>query len=490
MPDLAALAWLALLGTAPLVVVVASLTRLSVERLRTTATAGAAAACLVSTAQWVVPGCAAFEWRWRGEPHPLFGATLLRMDVLSSVLVPFAVGLWFLGVAVTPRARLARAGIRRTALTTLVTLASFLTTSPLLLLGLWIASVALFLAGMPDVEHRHARRVVASYMGLSTALLAAGLGLVAFVRAGSLGHDIGVWSLAAAAVIRKGVFPAHAWLPEVFDRGRIGPTLLFSAPQLGTYVLFVLILPEASATTLRVVAVLSLATAVHGAALALVQRDARRACGYLFVSQSALVMAGLDCTSVDALSGALVLWISSGVAFAGLARCVLVLEVRRGRLDLSKQHGGHDRMPLLAASFLLMGLACTGFPGTLGFVGGELLVGGAVEEFPVLGFCVVAAGALTGVAVLRMYFSLFCGRRDEAVHLRLVRREAWTFAATAAFLLGTGLAPGSLVASRTEAARQALPAWAATGEGLSRSRSLPRPSGSADSGHRPTSGRL
>ena len=39
-------------------------------------------------------------------------------------------------------------------------------------------------------------------------------------------------------------------------------------------------------------------------------------------------------------------------------------------------------MPLLAISFLCMGLACTGFPGTLGFVGQELLVNGAVDAFP------------------------------------------------------------------------------------------------------------
>lgn len=461
MPSLAVVAWLLVLIACPLAVVAASYTRLSAERVRSAAVWSAALLLLWSASVLVVPAWTSFEWRWPWAPHRLLGASFLRMDVLSSVLLPFTAGLWLLTVAVTPRARLDRAGLRRTALVTLVTLMSFLTTSPLVLLGLWILSIAAFLAAMPGPEHRHAWRVAAAYLGVSSACLALGIGLVAFARAGSVGHEIGVWSLVAAAIIRKGVFPAHAWMPEVFDRGRIGPTVLFSAPQIGTYVAVVLILPEASATTLRVVAALALATAVHGAALALVQRDARRACGYLFVSQSALVMAGLDCTSVDALCGALVLWISSGVAFAGLARCVLVLEARRGRLDLSKYHGGHDRMPLLAASFLLMGLACTGFPGTLGFVGGELLVGGAVAAFPVLGFCVVAAGALTGLAVLRMYFSLFCGARDETVHVQLVRREAWMFAAVAAFLLGTGLAPGPLVASRAEAAARVHPVRAA-----------------------------
>jgi formate hydrogenlyase subunit 3/multisubunit Na+/H+ antiporter MnhD subunit len=100
-----------------------------------------------------------------------------------------------------------------------------------------------------------------------------------------------------------------------------------------------------------------------------------------------LVSAGLDCTSAGALAGGLLVWLSSGLAFA--------------RLDLTTYHGGYERMPVLAISFLAMGLACTGFPGTLGFIGQELLVDGAGDVFPVMGFAVVIASALTGLAVLR-----------------------------------------------------------------------------------------
>src|SRR5262249_37662965 len=115
-----------------------------------------------------------------------------------------------------------------------------------------------------------------------------------------------------------------------------------------------------------------------------------------------------------------------------------------------------------------LGLACTGFPGTLGFVGQELLVNGAVDAFPVMGFAIVIASALTGLAVLRMYFSLFCGRPDAPsgrdVRLGLTRREAWTFVALVIALIGFGLAPRVLVDSRFAAsadilaARQALTA--------------------------------
>jgi NADH-quinone oxidoreductase subunit M len=269
-----------------------------------------------------------------------------------------------------------------------------------------------------------------------------------------------MWLIVVAALMRKGIVPFHAWLPEVFDRGRLGPAILFNAPQVGAYMTVVLIVPRASPDMLRVIAILALGTAVYGAALALVQASARRACGYLFMSQSALVMAGLDCTSTAALAGGLLVWLSAGLAFAGLARCVQVLEARRGRLDLTSYHGGYERMPLLAISFLAMGLACTGFPGTLGFVGQELLVDGAIDVFPVMGFAIVVASALTGLAVLRMYFSLFCGRPDALAHsgvkFGLTPRESWTFVALVIALIGFGIAPRPLTDSRFAASSEIL----------------------------------
>ena len=62
------------------------------------------------------------------------GEALVRIDALSSALLPFAAGLWLLTVAVTPRTALDRAGLRRTALATLITLAAFLTESAVILL--------------------------------------------------------------------------------------------------------------------------------------------------------------------------------------------------------------------------------------------------------------------------------------------------------------------------------------------------------------------
>ena len=448
--------WLAALVAWPALVVGLSFLRIDVERLRATAVACAMAMLGTSLAVFAVPELGTVSLGPAPLGEALGGGELVRVDALASALLPFAAGLWLLTVAASPRAALDRGGLRRTALATLTTLGCFLTESPVVLLALWTASVATFLSALADPAHRHQRRIVAAYLGASTVLFGAGVLLLVWPGTrGTWFEAAGIWLIVIAALIRKGIFPFHAWVPEVFDRGRLGPAILFSAPQLGAYVTAVLIVPRAPADVLRVIAILALGTAVYGAVLALVQTSARRACGYLFMSQSALVMAGLDCTSNEALTGGLLLWLSAGIAFAGLARTVLVLEARRGRLDLSRHHGGYERMPVLATSFLTMGLACTGFPGTLGFVGQELLVDGAVDAFPVLGFAVVVAAAFTGLAVLRMYFALFCGRShasaDSGIQLGLTRREAWTFASVVLVLVGTGIVPGPIVDSRLAA---------------------------------------
>ena len=452
--------WLAVLVALPLLVIAASYVRADVERLRRLAVGSAIVMLFSALAVALSPTARAFSIRSSILTWAPGGEAIVRVDTLSAVLLPFAAGLWLLTVAVTPRAALDRAGLRRTAFATLVTLASFLTESAVVLLLLSVASVWVFLSALADSAHRHQRRVAGAYLGFSTLMFAAGVVLlISPAGQGPYAETVGLWLIVIAALVRKGIVPFHAWVPEVFDHGRLGPAILFTAPQLGAYMTVVLIVPRASPDMLRTIAVLALGTAVYGAALALVQTSARRACGYLFMSQSALVMAGLDCTSVTALAGGLMVWLSAGLAFTGLARAVLVLEARRGRLDLTTYHGGYERTPVLAIGFLSMGLACTGFPGTLGFVGQEMLVQGAVDLFPVMGFAVVLASALTGIAVLRMYFSLFCGRPDPLAHslpLGLKQREAWTFGALVVVLVGFGVAPRPLTDSRFAASEDIL----------------------------------
>ncbi len=259
--------------------------------------------------------------------------------------------------------------------------------------------------------------------------------------------------LLAAILIRKGIIPLHSWMPEFFDRVPLATAVLFSVPQLGAYALVRHPLLAASQATLVAVGTLALLTAVYAAGMALAQHEARRAVAWLFMSESALVLAGFECRNVAGVTGGLSLWISSGLSLAGFILTLWVLEARRGRLALDRYHGGQEQMPMLAASFLLLGLASVGLPGTIGFVSEELLNEGAVESFPQIGLAAVLAATLNAITVLRLYFILFCGRRERSTTLqRLRRREAFGLAALVALLVIGGLWPRPFVASRERAA--------------------------------------
>jgi len=105
----------------PGIVVLASFLPIGVERLRRIALIAAGAMLLASLAVAMSPEMRGFTIRT--NVLTAFGGSeaLLRVDALSSALLPFAAGLWLLTAAVTPRASLDRGGLRRTALATLLT---------------------------------------------------------------------------------------------------------------------------------------------------------------------------------------------------------------------------------------------------------------------------------------------------------------------------------------------------------------------------------
>ena len=129
------------------------------------------------------------------------------------------------------------------------------------------------------------------------------------------------------------------------------------------------------------------------------------------------------------------------------------MEARFGRLSLTEYQGLYQHSPALAVCFLLTGLACVGFPGTLGFISTELLVDSAVEVSPYVGIAVVSAAALNGIAVVRAYLLIFTGARHHStVSLGIGDRERFAVLTFSALILGGGFFPQPGVSTRHRAA--------------------------------------
>jgi NADH-quinone oxidoreductase subunit M len=240
---------------------------------------------------------------------------------------------------------------------------------------------------------------------------------------------------------------------DLFEKATFGTALFFVMPLSGAYAAVRLVLPIAPDWVLRSIGLVSLTTVLYAAGMALVQREARRFFCYLFLSHAALVLVGLEVVNPIGLTGALCVWLSIGFSLGGFGLTLRSLESRFGRLSLTHFHGLYEQTPALAVCFALTGLASVGFPGTLGFVGIEMLVDGAVEAYPYVGIALVAAAALNGIAVVRAYFWLFTGtRHTSTIALGISLRERLAVLTLAGLILGGGIFPQPGVASRFHAA--------------------------------------
>ncbi len=307
-----------------------------------------------------------------GMQQRLFGRQLFALDELNAPLVPAVALLHFLTGLATARTKMRRFSYSWSLAAEVIRLATFSCKDPWVLIGLLAISTV-----PPYVELLNRGRTVRVYvlhMALFVGLLVFGWMLV---ESGGGAASAPRWTtlpLAAAVLIRCGTVPAHCWVTDWFEHASLGIALLFVVPLSGVYAAVRLVLPVAPDWVLQVVGLMSLFTAVYAAAMSTIQREARRFYAHLFLSHASLVLVGLELHTELSLTASLCLWFSVILSLGGFGLTLRALEARYGRLSLSDYHGLYEHSPMLAVCFLLTGLACVGFPATLGFISTELLV--------------------------------------------------------------------------------------------------------------------
>lgn len=402
-----------------------------------------------------------------GFGSQLAGGSLVAIDGLTTLLMPYAAFVSLAIVLAAPRRALDAAGVARLLAGTAATLAMFATSHPFTILGLWLVTAAVtWVSARATPGGRGAARVFA--IAMTTAMAAMTVGTCLLVSdppweraSGPLGIA-GGWLVAVAVMIRKGIVPFHSWYPALFSGAPMSTALAATMPQVAAYSAVRLLIGHVDhaaglAPELECLSNLALATAVYGAALALVQRELRGFIGFLAMSQSAMVLAGLSGTLPLELSGALCVWISSGLSLTGIGLVTWALESRAGPIRLDTPQGRFWDAPELAAFFLLFGLAGSGLPGTLSFVADDLIVSGSLDEKLYGGLLVTASTVLSGIAVMRCWFFVFGGpTAPDGPRHAILRREQLALSALLITLFALGLYPGPVVRAIDRAADQLL----------------------------------
>ncbi len=381
----------------------------------------------------------------------VFHKDVFVIDELSAPLLPLAALVYLMTVLSTLRTKVNRFSFGWTLVSLAILLATLSCREP------WMLITLLAAATIPPWIELRARnrctRVYTIHMGLFIGLLVLGQTLLTLGAAKSTVTLIGGALVTGAALMRSGIVPLHCWMTDLFEKATFGTALLFVTPMTGAYAVMRLVLPIAPDWALQSIAIVSLITAVYAGGMALVQHEARRFFCYLFLSHSSLVLVGMELATPIGLTGALCVWLSVGLSLAGFGLTLRSVESRTGRVTLDRFHGLYEQTPTLAALFLLTGLASIGFPGTVGFVGLELLIEGAVTVYPLVGMAVVVAAALNGIAILHAYFRIFTGTTHTAsISLRARLSERVAVLILAVLILGGGLFPQPGVSSRYHAA--------------------------------------
>ncbi len=383
----------------------------------------------------------------------VIGRELFAIDELNAPLIPLIALLYVLTNLATGRTKVARISFAAMLVSESITLGLFSAVDP------WVIVVFMALAAVPAALELQARgnslRLYGLMMVTSSLLLAIGWALVQ--RRGIDAPLVLFIPLLLGVSIRCGLFPFQSWIINLYDKASFGTALLMTTPLAGAYAALRLIVPVAPESALRILGLISLFTAIFSAALALVQMEARRFMSRMVISHSAMVLVGLEVATPLGLTGALCVWLSAGLSLGGFGLTLRALEARRGRLLLTHFQGLYEHAPSLAVCFLLTGLACVGFPGTVGFIGTEMLIDGAVEAFPHVGPWIVLASALNGIAIMRAYFLLFTGATyTSSISLRIGGRERVAVLTLAILVLGGGLIPQPGVATAYHAAQNLL----------------------------------
>jgi NADH-quinone oxidoreductase subunit M len=387
----------------------------------------------------------------------IFGKRLFSLDELSAPLLPTVALLHFLTALATPRTKMRRYSFAWSLASEAIRLCTFSCQTPWVLVGLLASSTI-----PPYVElvnRKRPTRVYALHMAVFVVLLVAGWSCVASANGNisSTRVQFGSILLMAAILVRCGTIPAHCWVTDWFEHASFGIGILFVVPLSGVYAAVRLVLPIAPEWVLRSIGMISLATAVYASGMSIVQRDARRFFAYLFLSHASLVLVGLELRTPLSLTASLCLWFSVILSLGGFGLALRALEARFGRMSLIKFQGLYSHSPSLAVCFLLTGLACVGFPATVGFISTELLVDSAVSFSSLVCVAVLAATALNGISIVRAYLLLFTGARHvSAVSLEIGLRERIAVLTLAALILGGGLFPQPGVSSRYQAAEEIL----------------------------------
>jgi len=250
-------------------------------------------------------------------------------------------------------------------------------------------------------------------------------------------------------------FPLHVWLPDAME----GPTPVSAMIHAATMVsagVFMVIrmfpLLSLDAHTMTVVAFIGAFTALFAATIAVAQNDIKRVLAFSTISQLGYMIAAVGAGAYVAATFHLVthaffkalLFLGSGSVIHGVEHGVLHTGKHVDAQDMFNMGGLRQKMPVTFWTFLIGGLALSGFPlVTAGFWSKDEILASTFGAHAGVFWTLALAAFLTAFYTMRQITLTFLGeaRSEAAAH---AQENVWTMTAPlvvlAIFAVGFGWA--------------------------------------------------
>ncbi|MFT3903203.1 MAG: NADH-quinone oxidoreductase subunit L [Niabella sp.] len=216
--------------------------------------------------------------------------------------------------------------------------------------------------------------------------------------------------LFVGATGKSAQIPLYTWLPDAMA----GPTpvsALIHAATMVTAGIYMIarsnLMYSMAPTTLNVIAIIGVATALLAATIALKQNDIKKVLAYSTVSQLGYMFLALGTGAyVAAVFHVMTHAFFKALLFLGSGS---VIHAMGGEQDMRKMGGLGKYMKITHITFLLGCFAIAGIPGFSGFFSKDEILAGAFGKSPVLYALALFGALLTAFYMFRLYATTFKG---------------------------------------------------------------------------------
>lgn len=255
--------------------------------------------------------------------------------------------------------------------------------------------------------------------------------------------------LGLSSAIMAGLFPFHSWVVPFLGAPRSTVFLPLLCIEMGMVLFLRLYSPlitqysHHSSLFVWIPAV----GLMYAAVLFFGERRLKRIPGYLYLSHISLMSLsaigfGHMGVTVSLLDGVNVL-----IAILGLMGVCALLTSRFGVRGVLAPSGLGALFPELAVCYLVCVLSLVGFPGTLGFINEEVMLGQGLEHQGLLVALIAIALTLNGFSSFRLFARIFYGQpfQGRDPETAILTRERIVIFLILALIILNGLAPSFLV---------------------------------------------